>query len=74
MPDATGTIKVTFWGTFVDEAQKVNTYNFKQFIYKNDNFGIYITTSSSLSTLEETEAFEGPLAKPDISKEALTNK
>ena len=61
-------------GYFVDEAKKGNTYNFKQFIYKNDSFGNYITISSSLSTLEETEAFEGPLAKPDIGKETLANK
>ena len=48
--DPTSTIKVTFLGNFVDQAQKGKTYNFKQFVYKNDNYGIYLTTTTSVST------------------------
>ena len=70
--DPTGTIKITFWVNFVDNAEQGKTYNFKQFVYKNDNYGIYLTTSTSVSTLEEAEAFQKPLAKP--SNEALANK
>ncbi len=72
--DATGTIKVTFWGDFVDIAEKGQTYNYKQFVYKNDNFGIYITTSSNASTLEQTDSLTEPLAKPNIDEEILTTK
>ncbi len=72
--DPTGTIKVTFWGNFIDEAQKGKTYNFKQFVYKNDNYGIYLTTSTSVSILEEGEPFQQPLAKPEIDSKILANK
>ncbi len=69
--DPTGTIKVTFWGNFIDEAQKGKTYNFKQFVYKNDNYGIYLTTSTSVSILEEGEPFQQLLAKPEIDSKIL---
>jgi hypothetical protein len=72
--DPTGTIKVTFWGNFIDEAQKGKTYNFKQFVYKNDNYGIYLTTSTSVSILEEGEPLQQPLAKPEIDSKILANK
>ena len=73
--DATGTIKVVFWEDFVNAAKESMTYAFKQFIYKNDQYGIYIATSKSApSSLEETEQIKEPLAKPTIGQEILTNK
>ena len=73
--DATGTIKVVFWEDFVNAAKESMTYAFKQFIYKNDQYGIYIATSKSApSSLGETEPIKEPLAKPTIGQEILTNK
>lgn len=43
--DSTGSIKVVFWESFVDMAQEGKSYDFKNFTYKNDNYGIYISTA-----------------------------
>lgn len=72
--DPTGTIKVTFWGDHVDTQEKGKTYNFKNFLYKNDNFGIYLSTAKSMSVIEEADDFQTPVAKPDLHVQALQNK
>lgn len=49
--DKTGNTKVVFWESFINTATEGKSYEFKNFMYKDDTLGRYISSARQGSTL-----------------------
>ena len=61
--DSNDTMKVVLWESFIDSVEEGKTYEFINFTYKVDKYGIYIGSGRNESSVKEVEGLEGPLAE-----------
>ena len=59
--DTTGSIKVVFWESFIDNCEEGKTYEYKNFSYKVDKYGIYISSTKEGSAIREVDDLAGDL-------------
>ena len=72
LTDNTGTIKVVFWESFVNMGEEGKSYEFTNFVYKDDRFGRYIGSAREGSSLVEIDdikdALDPKVDEPDLAK------
>ena len=72
--DSSDTIKVVLWESFIDSVEEGKTYEFINFTYKVDKYGIYIGSSRNGSCVKEVEGVEGPVAECVVDERELAER
>lgn len=72
--DSSDTIKVVLWESFIDSGEEGKTYEFINFTYKVDKYGIYIGGGRNGSFVKEVEGVEGPVAECVVDERELAER
>ena len=72
--DSNDTMKVVLWESFIDSVEEGKTYEFINFTYKVDKYGIYIGSGRNESSVKEVEGLEGPLAECVVDERELAER
>ena len=74
LSDATGSIKLVLWETFVDQVEKGLTYNFTNLRLNTDKFdNFYLCTARTGSSIEKADPFKEQLNNYDVVGSAFVN-